>query len=346
VFKTLSASRQYRNQRSVTKILEWSASRGHPAVDGLSAFDMDDFLSQYANRPATRFDMRSMWNMLFDTAIYARWIKESPLPKGKWKTPKPREVAVWTSEDVQRYADQAKRMRQPGLAALIVTMMEIGQRLGDMRTAQWGREFLGDRFVIRQSKTGKLVNIPVPQWLRDLLLSVRIDGSPFVFNDFDKQTGFTPYRLMTRFEEVRHALSQDGDKKLELRVLRHSCVCRLMEAGLSAAEIAGITGHLLARVHSILERYYPDRWGMAQRGMMRAHIAGGADPESFGQLKPLPIQDWLGDSARSQIYESPQYTERNVERLLAAKTGQHRSRATLAAIGPFMAGDHGIHDAA
>ena len=325
----LSESRQYRNRRSVMKILEWSASRGHPDVPSLTALDVDDFLSNYARCSATRFDMRSVWNVLFAAAIYAGWVKDSPMPRGNWETPKPVQLRVWKQEDVDRYAAMARQMGQPGLAAMMITIMKIGQRMGDMRTAQWGREYFGDRFVIKQSKTGQLVNIPIPAPLREELASVRLNSSPYVFNDFDKRSGFTDSRLTQRFMEIRHALTVEGEQVLQLRGLRHACVCSLMEAGLHTAQIAGITGHRLARVHSILERYYPDRWGMAESGMRRAFAASGYDPEAFGEVRPMTALDWDGDPKRMARHVVPEYTEANVERLLAVQSGQHRLKHTV-----------------
>jgi hypothetical protein len=323
-YQTLGKARKEKNRENVRRIIEWSASRGHPPVDTIRPVDVDDFLSNFDDRPSTKFDMRSTWNMLFATAVeYASWIPKSPLPKGKWIRLEPKPVRLWTMEDVEQYAAMAKQVGQPGLGAMIVTMMHIGQRLGDMRGARWGRNYFGDRFVIRQSKTKAIVNIPVPQDIRDLIESVRVPGSDFVFTDADTGTGFTGPNLMFRFMEIRHALSTDGDQLLYLRALRHSCVVRLFSNGLPVNQIASITGHLLARVHIILERYCPDRWGQAEEGMRRAFMQEHPDRE-FGDLAPFRARDFVGDADRPTEYRAPEFTERNFERLYAARTGQHR----------------------
>lgn len=342
VYTDLSESRIYKNRLNVEKILAWSSAREHPLVSTLTAMDVDDFQSIYAKSESTRYDMRSTWNMLFDTAIYAGWISLSPMRKGKWKTPKPKQSAVWTDEAVERHSAMARQMGQPGLAAMIVTMMEIGQRLGDMRTAKWGDEFIGDRFIIKQSKTSKNVNIPVPQKIRDLLQAVRVEGSPFVFNDFDTASGFSVSSLGQRFREVRRAVLKPGDDLLQLRGLRHACVCRLMGAGLPIAQIAAITGHLLGRVHYILERYFPDREGMAERGMRRVFEVTGAEGDVFGDVKPMLGSDREGAAHSVARYKEPVLTEANFERIFATATGQHRHRYALP--GRLLWGDGDMYE--
>jgi integrase len=317
VYKSLSRSRQYRNAWSIDRIVEWAKARGNPDVTTLTALDIDDFLSIYDDRRGRRFDMRSVWNRLFDTACYAGWLEKSPLPRGNWKTPKPSATVIWRQEDVDRYATAATALMQPGLAALIQTAWLTGQRVGDLRTALWGAQFNGQRFLIRQSKTGVLVDIPVPNDLRRTLAAVKPDDSEHLFIDGLTGKPFTPGSLAYRFQMVRIAASQEGDPKLCLKGLRHSCVCRLFEDGSDVAGIAGVTGHLLARVHTILERYFPDRKRAAEQTMRRSFLANGGDPEDFGELdKPLP-KDWLAKVA-PKTFSYPTITGSNLNGVIAA----------------------------
>lgn len=322
-FKRLSASRQYRNRRNVLNIVEWARARGNPDVTTLTRADVHDHLDQYPLDSATRFDLRSLWNMLFRTAIHQNWIQESPLERGDWNTPEPQPVRVWTTADVTAFSAMAARMGHPALGAMIELMFAVGQRPGDMRALRWGRDYNGQRMRFRQSKTRSAVNIPVDARLRKVIESVRVAGSEYLFSDSDTGGPFTAAKLSQQFTEVRHALTQDGEEKLLLRTLRHSCVCNLFKCGLNINEIAGITGHLLARVHHILERYFPDRYGAAASGMRKAFLAQGGRADEFGDMDEVVPLDWAEDEKRRATYIMPRMTERNFERQLAAKTGQN-----------------------
>ena len=63
---------------------------------------------------------------------------------------------------------------------------------------------------------------------------------------------------------------------------------------------------------------------------MRARFeAAGNSPNDFGEVLPLPANHWAADRDRVKVYRSPEYNERNFERLLAAQLGQHRRRFAL-----------------
>jgi hypothetical protein len=330
----LSESRKYRNKRNIRRIIEWSSSRGHPGVETITRDLIDDHLSRYAIGSAVRYDMRAAWSILFSYAVSIRWVAQRPI-RGNWFTPQPEKVRLWTDEDAALYATAARKMRQPGLAALIISMLWIGQRLGDMRQAKWGSNFTGDRLIVKQSKTQKPVNIPIPNFLRELWNEVRLEGSAFLFNDADTGTGFTVAHLHQRFDEVRHHLSEDGEEKFLLRGLRHSCVCRMMAAGVPTESIAAVTGHSIKTAHAILERYYVDRTGLAHKAMMDVFKAKGHAPEDFGHVSPTPA--WSAEDERRRLYTRPEFTLANFERLYAAMTGQHRHGYTnwLAALPLF-----------
>lgn len=324
-YRQLSDSRKYRNRRSVLQILEWSSSRGNPKVTELVQGDVDEFLDRFELGSATRFDMRSVWNVLFWIAHRHRWIQESPLERGNWDTPVPAPVRIWQKDDVARYVAMSDLRGYPTLGVMIALMFETGQRCGDVRKLEWGRDYNGQWLNFKQSKTNKHVNIPIPEWLRQRIAAVRLDGSDFLFNHPRTGKGFSAAQLEYAFSDVRDSCAQDGEEKLLIRSLRHSCVCKLFSSGLPITEIAGITGHLLARVHTILERYFPDRAGAGANGMVRAFEADGHDPAAFGSLDAPKPKDWTEQSSRRKKYISPQLTERNFHRMIAAKTGQDAS---------------------
>lgn len=304
-YKNLSAPRRSKYASNIRLIIQWSEARCHPDVRTLSEMDVDDFLERFRHQDAKRIDLRTTWSILFKTAIYAGWIKQTPLSRGGWSRKPARQVMIWSADDVARHAEEARRQKQPGLAALIEALFMTGQRIGDMSKTRWDHEFVEGRFIFAQSKTGQVVNIPVPEQLRDSLRRVRLEGSPYVFNDFRTATQFKPLDLHYAFQSVRDAIAKPGDPVLYLKGLRHSCVCQMFRANASVAEIASVTGHLLARVHSILEKYMPDRHGMAMIGMKRAHLSRGGAESDFAHVGPSPVMDSRGRTDPKNYWDIP-----------------------------------------
>lgn len=302
-FQRLSKGRMSKNRKSGSMIFDWSAARGHPDVESLSEMDVDDFLSTFKTTNAKQVDLKSMWSSLFKTAIYAGWIKVSPLARGGWTREDCAKVRIWTQAEVDLYAAHATRTDQAALGVMIQTLFITGQRIGDMRTARWGHEYNGERFVIRQSKTKKLVNVLIPAQLRDLLRSIKAPGSPYVFTNHKTNTGFTAPEISVRFTQVRSELSVSGDEILVLKALRHSCVHQMFSAGATTNEIAAVTGHLLARVYTILDRYSPDREGSAEKGIKKRHVANGGSLSDFA-ASDTPVEDWVGAEDKRRLYDA------------------------------------------
>lgn len=308
-FRNLSPARQKKNRNSLGRILEWSESRGHPLVADITDSTVVDFLDQYTHQPSVRYDFRCLWNVLLKTAKRERWISEVPLERGGWYIRRASEAVLWDEADAESYAQMARRFGEPGLAAMILVMMRIGQRLGDMQTARWGREYIGGRFLIVQRKTQNKatrnkVNIPVPADLQALIESVRSPHSDAVFPSGRTGRAFQTYELTARFANIRHAIERQGGKYLTLNTLRHSAVCALIDAGVHTMEIAAITGHQLERIHIILERYAPDRLRLAEQGMRKAHAARGGSPEDFDGVAPTPLRDTEA-VGEARTYEMP-----------------------------------------
>jgi len=224
-YRNLSPGRQAKNRKSLGWILEWSEARRHPEVAALTESTIVDFLDIYADKPATRYDLRSMWNVLLKLAKKERWIADVPLERGGWYIRRQSEAVLWTEEDAQRYAAMARFLGEPGLAAMIIVMMRIGQRPGDMRTARWGHEYVPGRFVLSQHKTRSKVNIPMPSDLRDMIKAVRRPESDTVFPSGRTGRAFTVGELQARFSEVREGVTYEGGRRLTLNMLRHSAVC-------------------------------------------------------------------------------------------------------------------------
>ncbi|HBY44263.1 MULTISPECIES: tyrosine-type recombinase/integrase [Alphaproteobacteria] len=327
-FRDVSEARQYRNRRDAMLFVDWAERRGDPDFATLRKPDFEDFLALYDNRPSQKLELRSTLNILCTEAMEAGWRSDNPISRIPWTVPKPaREVVLWTDETAHRFAKMAQQMGQPGLAALIVFGLQTGQRLGDLRAARHDVNYRTGMFQLKQSKTGALVKFPVNKSLCRMIEAVQVEGSPYLFNDADTGAGFTSTRLTTRFNEVRHAVTSDGDPLMLLATLRHSAVCRMERAGVSLIQIASVTGHKLARVHSIIARYAVDREGFAAAAMMKLNQVGGGDAGDFVDDDPFAGVD--AKAELKSVYRSPPPNPARPGHMLAAKLGQHRHRLVL-----------------
>ncbi|WP_341020786.1 hypothetical protein [Brevundimonas diminuta] len=327
-FREVSKARQSSNKRAAMLFIDWAERRGDPDFDTLRKPDFEDFFALYDDRLSLKLDLRSTLNILCTEAMEAGWRTDNPIARIPWTAPEPaREVVLWTDETAQIFAQMARQMGQPGLAALIVFGLQTGQRLGDLRTARHGVNYRTGMFQLKQSKTRALVKFPVSKALCGMIEAVRMEGSPYLFNDADTGMGFTECCLKARFNEVRHAVTSDGDPLMLLYTLRHSAVCRMERAGVSLLEIASVTGHRLAHVHSIIARYAVDREGFAASAMMKLNQADGGNADDFIDDDPFAGVD--AKAELKSVYRSPPPNPARPGHMLAAKLGQHRHRLVL-----------------
>ena len=98
-------------------------------------------------------------------------------------------------------------------------------------------------------------------------------------------------------------------------------------AGVSLIQIASVTGHKLARVHSIIARYAVDREGFAAEAMMKLNQVGGGGAGDFIDDDPFAGVD--AKAELKSVYRSPPPNPARPGHMLAAKLGQHRHRLVL-----------------
>lgn len=329
-FRRLSKSRQDRARLNIKKIIAWSAALGHPDFCTIRKPDIEDFLAPYDDRPFMQLDLRSLLNVLAKEAIGAGWRSDNCTQGIPWTAPPPnRKAVLWTNDDVARFATYAVRMKQPGLGAMIAFFMHTGQRVSDLRKATWD-SVRGSHLTIHQSKTKKSVRILLPKRLVSMLHAVRIEGSNYLFNDYDTRTGFTGPHLTARFNEVRIAASEPGGPHFTLRTLRHSAVCEMIKAGASLFEIAGVTGHKAADLVKIIERYAIDLEGFGAAAVRKVNEMNGGSEDDFEET-PLPMMGDMVGQEPPKRYQPPPFDEARPGQHLPAMLGQHRMDWTFPA---------------
>jgi integrase len=152
---------------------------------------------------------------------------------------------IWSTENVAAFMAAAPVSLQRAL----VLALETGQRQGDLLVLPWSA-FDGAWIRLRQSKTGRRVNVPVTKRLRAVLettprtspvILTNARGMPWEPNAFRKAWG--------------KAARKAGIVDRTFHDLRGTAVTRLSEAECTPQEIATITGHSLTDVAAILDRY-------------------------------------------------------------------------------------------
>lgn len=178
-------------------------------------------------------------------AHHRRIISDNPCERAGRIYDGSRAEIVWSDDDEKAFLQVAS----PELARAFMLGAWTGQRQGDLLRLTWAA-YDGARLRIRQSKTGRMLSIPVGAPLRQALEVPRLSltiltnsrGQPWTADGFRSSW--------------RKASARAGVDGPTFSDLRGTAVTRLAVAGASTPEIAAITGHRNAEVSAILDRHY------------------------------------------------------------------------------------------
>ena len=293
---------QYRNRRILTILLEWSASRGHPEFADIRKSDISAQLRAFDDRPSDRLSLRSMWNKLCRLAMDEFGIKDNACKGLSWQRPAAAAVHIWYPSTVEKYARAAIEIGQPGLAAFLRVQFFIGQRQTDARLCQHGLNYVDGQMGVKQGKTRNIVGVPLPRHLMEEIERVRVEGSPFLFNDAKTNTCFKEGRIRDYMERIRNRILEDGDPVHDARTLRHSAACEMARLGLTDIDIASRTGHTLTTISQILPKYMVDRQGVARLSAIKQQVASGGSEADFEPASLKQVKDWSGDETRMKFH--------------------------------------------
>jgi integrase len=160
---------------------------------------------------------------------------------------------IWTSDQIETFLGSApKHLQLPFLLALWT-----GQREGDILRMEW-TQYNGSVIQVPTSKTGEHVSVHIGKDLKRLLdttkrtaptICTKQDGASWRPSADGQWGGFTA--------AWREAMIQAGlhGQDLHFHDLRGTAITRLADASCSVPEIRSLTGHCLATINKILERY-------------------------------------------------------------------------------------------
>jgi integrase len=205
-------------------------------------------------------------------------LPSNPCAKMRMKAPPPR-VRAGTPAEMAALLAAADATGRPDIGVLIRLGLWTGQRQGDRLSLLEGQRS-NSRIVFRQSKTGKIVSVPYSPELVAALdearrLKSRHCGTVVPQHvAINIRTGqpFNEHTFRHEFAKVRAAAvagirDQSGGwtvrpckslSDFRDQDLRDTAVTWLVRAGSDHFEVASITGHELASVHTILKHYLAD----------------------------------------------------------------------------------------
>lgn len=213
-----------------------------------------DFVESYAS-PGERKKAAAVLYNLYDLAVYRGWA-EANLARGlRLKSP-PRRDEVWPEEACEAFLSQCSDMHWPtwkaDAVALYFTLLRFtAQRPGDV-AAMTRHQYDGDWIKLKQTKTGKLVDVPCHRELRAVLDGRRLATIHLLAYEDGRPIG---YKALHAWEaEVRAAA---GLSDLRMSDLRRTAMVRMGEAGAEIHQISAVSGHTIERTREILETYLP-----------------------------------------------------------------------------------------
>lgn len=191
-------------------------------------------------------------------------------------------LIVWPREAIRAMVTIADEVGRPSLGDAILLMSWLGTRRQDWLA--WPANMFDSPYLAwTTEKTGVSVTIPwtqVPElWERIEAAKARHKSaavqSTFFFVDDLSRRLWKPGSIHKAFAELRTELAKrhesfqtryavnqyPGDpmriptKMLTMRVLRHTCITSLHDAGCIREQIRAITGHAMSSIDEILKRY-------------------------------------------------------------------------------------------
>jgi integrase len=145
----------------------------------------------------------------------------------------------WPDEFIVKFLAEARP--RPNAQRAVMLLLHTGQRVGDVATMQW-EQYDGRWLRVRQAKTGKLLQIPCSEALKEMLDSME-RKSPFILTTL-RGGGYSPGALSNM---IHDATARLGAGEHTAHGLRANAAVRLAHAGCTFHMIMAITGHATAR---------------------------------------------------------------------------------------------------
>lgn len=248
-------------QKDTLRLVKWLQSEhGDKPIALLKRRHIEEkLLAPWVDRPSEHNRLLSLLRRLLGYAVALEWITTNPVVEFKKKR-LVGSYATWTEEQIAAYQKAHEIGTTERLAFDL--LLWTAQRSADVR-AMGRHQIQGGCIVVRQSKTGNPVDVPIRPELAKSLATVPGDRMLFLLAENGKP--FTPSTFSHFMTAATKAAGVEG---VTPHGLRKAACRRLAEAGCSASEIQAISGHKSLRE---CEKYVEtaNRKKLAASGMAR-----------------------------------------------------------------------------
>jgi len=169
---------------------------------------------------------------------------------------------------------KAREQGRPCIALAVQIAHATALREADVLALTW-EQFDGERLVLKQGKTGKNIACPLSAETITMIEECRKGTIPLATAPIIRGPHGRAYlkdNFTHRFRDI--CRSSGIPHELQFRDLRRTTATELAAAGSTAAEIAAVTGHSIARSQKILDTYVRTNETMARNAQAKRNKSG------------------------------------------------------------------------
>ena len=234
------ASKKYRDlaprtAKDYDKVLAWIVGR-FGEVEAKMVRQQDIVRAQDKQAGKMRFAnyIVQVFRVVLGWGVRIGWLTENPAKGIAMLETKAEKRQPWPQAVIERY-----RTAATGRALLIFELcLGTAQRIGDVLNMRWS-DIDGDGLLVRQSKTGAALWVPITPRLQSVLDATPRIGETICAHGKDGR----PLKYSAASQAVRDVRDAIGARAYDIHGLRYSATAELAEAGCSDELIASITGH-------------------------------------------------------------------------------------------------------
>jgi integrase len=307
-YTALAPATQRGYRQCLDRIEKWA---GDAPVRAIDARRVQKLHESFAATPAFANAIVRVLRLLLEFGRRGGWVQHNPATRPDLPGTEPTGL-VWPAEAVAHLVATADAMGRQSVGDAVLLNEWLGQREGDI--LRMPRTVLrGDSLVLRQSKTGAGVALPIgmvphlaARLAAALARTAEMDPLPstiIVSEDTNRPYKSDNFRKVFARVRARAAKARpdfevdhlmpgrdmaDPDAfkvmtmDLTFMALRHTAVTRLAEAECDVQLIAAISGHAQATVLSIIERYMVRTTKMARLAFGKRMEAEGIGAPADG----------------------------------------------------------------
>lgn len=235
-FKRLSAGTQANYRRHCETIREKNGMKDVRVFRRKHAIAARDALSDTWSKANERVAVLSI---LCKHAVDLEWIERNPVTD--IEKLRGGEYEAWPDHTLRAYEAYCVEHKLTTARTIYELCIGTGQRIGDCVAMKW-TDFDGEYMRVVQEKTGTLIEVYCPSRLRTYLSQLTKSGVHILAKNLTQPIG--KRQVQKAVEEVRTGIgARFGTTKLVPHGWRYTAAKQLAEAGVSDADIQGVTGH-------------------------------------------------------------------------------------------------------